>query len=218
MKVWTFFRVGNVDSEQGIYDERYEPAATEGIDRTSGGTFRAEFVHDADLPEWLRQRGWWSFMQAFNPDASIGNDDGTVYVAGIDIAFLRDLPRLVAAFDEVDRDVVGCPCFGDKMYNSFAFRVRRGTPGANAVWAAFVAKKEMNGMEHVFVRRHCPSLGVIPPGLVVSYKAEIGVHWAGPSGNLDSAVALAFHGKPRPHEVHAQKGKVNDVVTQCWIP
>ncbi len=205
---------------EGHYDERYERAAREGIDRTSGGTFRAEFIHDPDLPEWLRYRGWWSFMQCFNPDARIGNTDGSVYCAGLDTVFLRDLPRLVAALDDVGADVAGVPCPTDGKYNSFAFRVRRGTPGANAVWEALVEQKPPQAkMEHLFVRHHCPSLGVIPPGLVISYKGEAGYGWAGPPQGTDDAVAIAFHGRPRPHEVAGDvRNPLKRLVTQCWKP
>lgn len=216
VRIWTFFRVGQGGNPEGIYDERYERAAREGIDRTSGGTFRAEFIHDGALPEFLRYRGWWCFMQCFNPRARVGNTGGVVYCAGLDTVFLRDLPRLVAALDEVGADVAGVPCPSDGEYNSFVFRVRRGTPGANAVWQALIEDKHRHAMEHIFVRQNCPSLGVIPPELVVSYKAEAGVSGRRQYGT-DGACAIAFHGRPRPHEIDG-KGPLQQLVVENWKP
>jgi len=218
-RVWTFVRCGINGRADGVYGEEYERAH---IRRLAEMGDRAEFVHDEDMPEPLRYRGSWGMLALYNLDLKIGNDDGNIYVAGLDTVFLRDLDKMADALDAVDADVVGAPCFGDGEFNSMVLRIRRGSRGARSIWSALVNRdfNPRERCEHYFVRRACSSLGVMEHGYVESYRGHLGKfkrqrHM--PAVDLDKACALVFHGPVKPHDVaNNETVRLHDLVRENW--
>jgi hypothetical protein len=219
VRVWTFVRCGIGGKPEGVYGENYETAARKRLESLGDS---AQFVHDADMPEALRYRGSWGMLALYNPALNIADDNGNIYVAGLDTVFLRDLDRLAGALNEVDADVVGNKCFGDGGFNSMVLRIRHGSPGAVRVWETLVAEnfKPRERCEHYFMRRACPSLGTMETGHIESYRGHVGSFRRldhVPAVPLDDVCALVFHGRPKPHEVATDsKYLLHELVRENW--
>ena len=69
-------------------------------------------------------------MQLYNPDAEIGNPDGTIFAAGLDTVFLRNIDGIEAAMRSVDADIVSARCPSRGGFNSQVFMIRRNSEGA----------------------------------------------------------------------------------------
>lgn len=223
MRKWSFLRCGKDGRAEGDYGIEYEYAATEGVARASGGAFDAEFMRDADLPPRLRRRGWFGLLNFYNPDIRFGNEDGAIYVSGLDTVFLRDLGWLADELDAVGKDIVGCPCFVDGKFNDYVLRIQRGSQGARQIWDRVLEQnyKIVDKMEHRFIRKAgAPHYGMIAPNQsVLSYKVQIGKwkKYFGKQGPLENAKVIAFHGHPRPHEVK-ETDSLYDLIAANWRP
>ncbi|MCP4898903.1 MAG: hypothetical protein GY906_18175, partial [bacterium] len=218
--VWTFVYCGkDGDPSGGVYNARYLLAAESGL-AVHGR--RAEFITDDDLPEPLRYRGSWGMLGFYNPDLDIGNPNGSIYAAGLDTAFIRNLDELEAALDACPADIAGVRCFVDGKFNTQVIRVRRGSEGARKLWAAGVACDFQfhDRCEHRAIRRIAGEhTGTIPDHLTESYKLYTR-HAVFPERDrqeLDDISALVFHGVPRPHDVcEDTAAPLHDFVMKHW--
>jgi hypothetical protein len=222
--VWTFVRCGIDGKSDGVYDKDYETAIAANIDEVSEGKHRAEFVHDIDMPGALRYRGSWGMLALYNPDLDIGNKDGNIYFAGIDTIFLRDMDRLVETMRDIDKDIVGNRCPSEGTFNTMVGKIRRGSPGALHVWNHCLKLNfdfPPRPTEHKIVRELAKDyIGLIPDGLVESYKLHIGAFFSREvqrQKNLDNVCALAFHGKRKQKDLCEWKeAPLRDLVIENW--
>jgi len=186
----------------------------------SGGDFTPEYVHRlragveqhlpgarfvclSDVPEvathapWHGWQGWWSKMELFRPGLLTGP---TLYL-DLDTVIAGDLTDVAAAIPR-DGFVMLADFYRDGGLGS-------GVMGWHGDWSALYhafagdPQAHMNRYrsgarwgDQAFIRDHLPcrpwTWQDTAPGKVVSYK----VH-----GRTPDARVVAFHGKPRPHEI-----------------